>query len=269
MLSAEAAGVEMFGVLGVAIKNAATLREAIDVCTRFIQINTTASTLTRAPIPGTEKEMIVLDNAYPLGPETVQLYERLLGTILQVAKTVGLPPETPIEYRFMHAPVSSLAAYSDALGSTPKFNQPSMGIVFNRDLLDVPIAHRSLELGELAMNHMRNITENAEKPFVESARHISRVLIELGACSQSELATALNIHERTLQRRLKEAGSSFEAVRDEARREIAAVLLRQNAHSLTDIALILGYAESSTFSRSCQRWFGDTPSSIRAQAEAG
>lgn len=268
LLSAAKGGLQVLGILGIAIRNSRTPREALAVCTRFVRANNTATSLATVPIPGTTAEFICLGNAYPPGPETVQLYERILASLHAIARSVGSDCYIPVEFRLPHAPHSSIETYEKFFGMTPKFNQPTFGIVLESDAMGRQIPGRSAELGEFAMTQLRAFASEDNKLFADTVRTIAKILIEIGACTPADMANALNVHERTLQRRLREEGLSFELVRDRARKEIAQVLLRQDAHSLTEIAYILGYAESSSFSHSCKRWFGDTPKRVREKLTA-
>ncbi len=266
MLSARQGGLNVLGILGVAIRNAHTNREAFEICGRFIKINNSATSLASVRMPGTNTEFICMQNDFPLTPDTVQLYERIMSSVHVIFSAIGQEHHRPLEFRFMHAPVAPLSAYRAAYGKVPKFNQPSLGMLVETASMDAVITRRSAELGDLAMAHLRAFASRSEQPFADAASTIAKVLIELGACTPADMANALSVHERTMQRRLQIEGLSFEAVRDRARREIAEVLLRQDAHSLTEIAHILGYTDSSTFTRSCRRWFGDTPTAVRAKA---
>jgi len=59
-------------------------------------------------------------------------------------------------------------------------------------------------------------------------------------------------------------GTSFEALKDEVRRDLALPYLQQADVKLTRIAERLGYAETSVLSRSCARWFARSPRQLRA-----
>ena len=80
---------------------------------------------------------------------------------------------------------------------------------------------------------------------------------------QSDVADALALHERTLQRRLKDEGASFEEIKDSVRRDMAERLLSQRGLPLSHVAEMLGYSEAAAFSRSCRRWFGEPPREVR------
>lgn len=77
------------------------------------------------------------------------------------------------------------------------------------------------------------------------------------------VASGLGITPRTLQRRLASADFSFQAVLDATRRELAQVYLRDPALSALDVALLLGYAEQSSFTRAFKSWFDETPTAYR------
>ena len=91
-------------------------------------------------------------------------------------------------------------------------------------------------------------------------------LLGTGACGYAEVADALSMHPRTLQRRLREKGTTFEDLKDEARRDLAQRYLSSPDVPLTQVTALLDYGEQSALTRSCQRWFQMTPRALRAPA---
>lgn len=90
----------------------------------------------------------------------------------------------------------------------------------------------------------------------------------LGAMGQRRLsleavAQDMDCSARALQSRLAALGTSYEEVLNEVRRVRAEALLKISSHSMTDIALQLGFSELSAFTRASQRWFGRPPSAQR------
>jgi AraC-like DNA-binding protein len=77
------------------------------------------------------------------------------------------------------------------------------------------------------------------------------------------------MHPRTLQRRLRSEGRSFESIKDEVRRDVALRYLRQGDMPLTRVAEKLGYAETSVLSRSCYRWFEASALQLRRRYVEG
>lgn len=79
------------------------------------------------------------------------------------------------------------------------------------------------------------------------------------------VAQHLHISPQTLRRHLREEGTSFQALKDELRRDIAIYHLGRADLSLQEIAEQLGFSEPSAFHRAFKKWTGLTPGAYRAQ----
>ena len=77
------------------------------------------------------------------------------------------------------------------------------------------------------------------------------------------VARRLDVSARTLQRRLREGGTSYTKLVDEVRFKCARRLLGAPRTSITDVAAAVGYADPSSFSRSFARWSGMQPKAYR------
>jgi AraC-like DNA-binding protein len=71
------------------------------------------------------------------------------------------------------------------------------------------------------------------------------------------------VSSRTLHRRLADAGTSFEKLLDETRKDLAAEYVRRCDYAVGEIAYLLGFAETSSFNRAFRRWTGKSPSEFR------
>lgn len=89
-------------------------------------------------------------------------------------------------------------------------------------------------------------------------------LIELGGSEVETVAARLGLSARSLQRRLKEEGTNFGALRDAAQRRRAEQLLGEPRVALKEVAFFLGYEERG-LAQACQRWFGESPGALRAR----
>jgi AraC-like DNA-binding protein len=70
---------------------------------------------------------------------------------------------------------------------------------------------------------------------------------------------------RTLQRRLSRAGTSFEALCDDVRKQAAHYYLADTTLSIAEVTYLLGYSEPTAFHRAFKRWYGTTPHAFRAR----
>lgn len=101
---------------------------------------------------------------------------------------------------------------------------------------------------------------------------VLRNLMRIRPATLDETARTLSLHPRTLQQRLAALSTTFEALRDQTRRELADAYLAQPDIPLSHVASLLGYAEQAVLSRSCRRWFGCSPGARRralVQGQAG
>ena len=76
------------------------------------------------------------------------------------------------------------------------------------------------------------------------------------------IADELHVDPRTLRRRLATEGTSYRALLDEVRRQLAVELLQQDL-SVEEISRYLGYAETANFTHAFTRWEGTAPSYFR------
>jgi len=81
------------------------------------------------------------------------------------------------------------------------------------------------------------------------------------------IARRLVTTPRTLQRRLARTGTSFDALRADARKRAAELYLSDATLSVTEVAYLLGYSEPTGFHRAFRRWHGTTPEAFRRNAQ--
>jgi AraC-like DNA-binding protein len=85
----------------------------------------------------------------------------------------------------------------------------------------------------------------------------------MGAISRDNVCRALGISARTLSNRLDSYGASYSGLVDEARFEAAQSLLMKGV-AIAEIAVHLGFAEQSAFTRAFKAWSGCAPARWRA-----
>ncbi|OYQ35023.1 hypothetical protein CHU95_09970 [Niveispirillum lacus] len=78
-----------------------------------------------------------------------------------------------------------------------------------------------------------------------------------------DAAAALRCSPATLRRTLRQEGTSFQAIKDRLRLDLAKAALARPGLSVADIATQLGYAEPAAFNRAFRQWTGTTPARYR------
>lgn len=103
--------------------------------------------------------------------------------------------------------------------------------------------------------------------MVERVRSALLEALPAGGVSMRTVGKRLGIGTRTLQRRLQEEGTSFQATLDAVRSALADHYLRKTMMSNAEIALLLGFEDANSFIRAFRVWTGTTPLAVRRQSE--
>jgi AraC-like DNA-binding protein len=96
--------------------------------------------------------------------------------------------------------------------------------------------------------------------FVERARLQVAAGLDRGEVTADDVARRLRVAERTLRRRLGEAGTGYRELLDDVRRERALALAKDPRLSVSQIANQLGFSGATSFGRAFRRWTGVLPS---------
>ena len=85
-----------------------------------------------------------------------------------------------------------------------------------------------------------------------------------GPVQLADVAQALHLSTRTLQRRLAQAGQPFQALLDDTRRELACHYLASTALPIAEVGYLLGYQDPSAFHHAFKQWLGQGPGQYRS-----
>lgn len=99
----------------------------------------------------------------------------------------------------------------------------------------------------------------------ESVRLAVEQLLGSGEVSLGRIARDMATSPRSLQRRLAREETHFGAVVDQVREKLARHYLRDRQRTTTEVALLLGFADLSSFSRAFKRWTGESPAAFRSR----
>jgi AraC-like DNA-binding protein len=168
---------------------------------------------------------------------------------------------------FMHNAGGAGAQFAQFFGCPVEFGKSTNALVFDRNLLDMPLVQAD-ETVHLAMREQARSA--MEKAFgrPDLAQQVRNALIPLMPKCEATLAhsaKAMGLPTRSLQRRLSVENVTFGQVLDTVRKDLAKVYVRDASLSMLDVALLLGYAEQSSFTRAFRQWFGVSPLQWRRQ----
>ena len=254
-----------FNVLGYALMTCRTLGEAIEVAQHFRRLV--------FDIGYSEMRFEINDQEARLGwhvvsqalPYCRSLAESLIASWTHFGRWMA-GVELPLkEVLFLHPAPSDIRPYAAFFACPVRFDAGENTLVFARALLDMPLMQADETL-HLAMREQARAA--MEKAFSQAdiGHRLRQALIPLMPKCEATLekaSAALALSPRSLQRRLGEANLGFQGALDAVRREMAIIYLRDPALSILDVALLLGYAEQSSFTRFFRGFFASTPSGWR------
>jgi len=202
-------------------------------------------------------------------PEVVAMrfpIEVMLGTGYRLMCHAVGEPVALREVTFAHAAGYPVAAYEELFGAPVRFGADVSALWLDRELISRPLARRDPMTRRYLEAHAEQMLAHVPAPQPSEVAPIREaVLVEL-ATSGAELARVAKrvaMSTRTVQRRLEEAGTSYQEVVDEVRAAMARTLLRDRSRSIIDVAFELGYADLKGFYRAFRRWTGTTPAEWR------
>lgn len=86
----------------------------------------------------------------------------------------------------------------------------------------------------------------------------------------AQIAARLQMPPWTLRRKLDEEGTSYRAILNDTRRDLAMAYIRDTESAFGEVAWLLGFSSAEAFQRAFKRWSGQTPGDYRrAQRRAG
>lgn len=253
------------GALSIAILNSRTARDAIETASRYIHIQNPALSITLSPAPRTRNEFMAYDMKVRTSAVQSQNSERQLASAHTTLTQIAGETYRPRAVWFTHKPLSPLIVYRRLFGVTPLFERQATGIAIESKVLDQFLPGHSPELRRVAESFLKALGRPRDVNLSHRVAGLIASLLQSGDCTPISVARAMGMHERTLQRRLKLEGVTFEQIKDDIRRDQAESMLAQADIPISHIALTLDYADASAFTRSCRRWFGVAPSTLRGR----
>jgi len=255
-----------FGAMGYALLTSHSLRVTFERLIRFHRVISDAKfgELEEDKEKNTLSFILKTENAdsYTRGREDAAI--AWLLSVLRVNYQKELFPEA---VHLTHVKPSCSGKYYEFFGCPVYFSEPVSKMVFSLDIVDTVLASSNEELtafGDQAMSQYINSLDTGIQ--VNRIREIIVENLPSGNVTVEQVAGMLGMNTRTLQRALKEEGTSFINLLNDTRMDIAKQFIQDKKMDLTEVAFLLGFAELSTFSRSFKRWTGKSPMQFRKAA---
>jgi AraC-like DNA-binding protein len=252
---------EDYGAVGKLIRHSPTLREAIRLFVVYHHL------MSEGGLAFALKHEGVIDFGfaiyYPRIVGADKIADCMLAGAFNVLRELGGASWAPSQVLVAHAKPTESVLYRNLFKCVPRFDCELSALRFPSYWLDLPVEGADPEQRRLALAQVRAVDP---EPLIQQVYRSLCTLLLNGKTSGDDLAQMLSMHRRTLNRRLRDLGTTFQAVLDDVRFEAARQLLCYSEVSLDEIAASLGYAGVSPFMRTFRRWTGITPGQWRHRA---
>lgn len=256
----------MFGPLGLVMKNSTTFGDALDYVRKHAYAHSLAARIWLKRSGSTKTVFVGHDILLDGMPNKCQAMEQILlvGHLTAMEITGGRARVRQVHFR--HQPVSALRTYRRYFGCAVRFGQYEDGVVFSERDLASPIIDPDSQVYQAAISFIDAKFTRHRPPLHAQARGVIMQLLGTENCTNERIAAVLNLHPRTLHRRLDAEGTSFQQIKDEVRRDVMLYYLQHTKLNFALISERLGFAEQAVMTRSCNRWFSASPTKLRSQA---
>ena len=225
-----------------------------------------------------DQARLVLDFSSAVPPATASAYiaEAVFATLLKFSRILLGGQALFGHVTFQHARHADATTCEAAFQIPVHFSEPINALWFERSLLDQPLrgafpalhqeaARRVEERVAAQADAVLQVRSDAAAALVRQIEQLLLTRSHLLGQGIQALACEINIHARTLQRRLREVGESHSTILARVRYQLARNWLQDSRLSIELISERLGFTDRRSFTQAFARWSGLTPSQFRRQ----
>lgn len=262
----------VLGALGHLLQSCSTFADLLETVVRFNGLLSNIGETALAFGPGTVEIRWTCAAGGPAFRRLASDY--VLGAFAVIARLL-LPEQRDLLLAVQLAhpaptPARLAAHYSEFFRAPVHFDQPHSALLVPASALCQRLPHGDALVRELleryTMDLLRQRTQEAS--LADRLRQLLPALLAEGLPDRAAAAAQLGMSERTLHRRLQALGTSFRALLDDVREDLARQRLQRDEAPLADVAHALGFSTHQAFLRWFRTRTGVTPGEFRRQSAA-
>jgi AraC-like DNA-binding protein len=253
--------------LGVTFLSSATLIDACQRLRRYEKVVNSSLVFSIAE----SQDCIELISAVPDIPQdAARIIEDARNAVLVDLCRKGLDKSLdPVEVAFTYPEPKHTGDHFGIFRCPLMFSQPVSKVSFNIADARRPFTATNRELALNSDQILEGmITELRQSDIISQVKRAIIDELPSGSPSEEDIAARVFVSSRTLQRRLADEGTNFRTLMLEVRRELAEKYIADKTMPLAEISYMLGFSDTSSFSRAFKQWMGDSPAIFRSNISA-
>ena len=254
-----------FGVVGYMLMNCRTIEECLQATVKYQFLAGQGGEFSLEH--SGERTALRYTPVNPAHPVTAHRVVAMLAVNVSFGRWL-VGEFRPRKVEFCHAAPADMAVceeYEEFFGCPVSFGEDANRLFYDASVTGLIVPNASEDLLLLLSERANRLLESLSQRSGIAARIASLMATQLNSSvpDKAVIAAQLGMSERTLQRRLREEGTTYQEILDNARHYLARELLKNTRLSLTNIAIQLGFAEPSAFFRAFKKWEGTNPGQYR------
>jgi len=262
-LVARNTGPSSFGIAGFLIQQSPDVATALHALVRYLHLHVDGAVTYMEE--GTESAFMGYSITHPGDRVTEQVSDAGVTAVFNILKKLCGTTWNPTKVFFMHSKPENTRPFKQYFKAPLHFNAGKNGVAFPATWLQTPLMAADPDLRLLLLRQIDLLESRHSDDFVEQVRRVIHTAVLTHQANADYIADLFSIHQRTLNRRLRDCGTCFRELLDESRFDIARQFLENSSLNVSDIALTLNYTDASAFARAFRRQSGKAPSAWREQ----
>lgn len=236
-------------------RTCATLRDAVELESRYLRLMRDGIH-TSVELEG-ERAIVRLE-LLPEQPHAMVEFD--IAIAINIARRVAKRDLCVDEVWLSHEAPPSAQPYDALFNARTRFGAPFNAIIARAEDFARPLLSANPRLRARMILHAESLLAALPSIEVFEDKVCERIVAELpaGNTNASAVAERLGVSSRTLHRRLQHEGTSYQTLLDRVRLRLALGYL-EAGKPIAEVALLVGFAQASTFHRAFKSWTGETP----------
>lgn len=191
--------------------------------------------------------------------------EAVVATMVSIGRSLTSQQLGLQAVEMRHAAPADTGPYDNYFQVPQRFEQPHNAIVFAEKTLTQPFSGAYPLYNERLRRQADRLLAGLSRAqgIADQVQHVLRQRLGQGDAAIADIAQALNLSVRTLQRRLRHDHTSFAELRDQVRHSYARRALAADHYDMEQLAGELGFSDTANFYHAFKRWEGCAPGEYR------
>lgn len=253
-----------FHALGLAVAASRNWYEALSRMERYSEVVSDSEKVI-INIQDNHWEYILSPGAktYRACPESL---DAIASYMVRVSRTSIEKFKTPLSVELARPKPKNHSVFSDFYGCPIKYGADITRLLLPLELMHAPLSTTNISLAEQGDHIVQAyLKQVGTDPLDKKLRQVIVDALPSGNINIQIIAKDTGMSVRSLQRHFSDMGGTFSGFISDIRTAMARNYLAQNTLPITEIAFLLGYSDTASFSRAFKTWTGKTPTQYQRQ----